>query len=43
MHEFPVVVPDFVGATTSRKDYVSHDVIALAKEKVQAMNTNKVS
>ena len=30
-------------ATTSRKDFVRHDVTALAKQRMDALNTNRVS
>ena len=43
MHEFPVVSSDPGTATTSRRDYVSHDVTAMAKQRMDALNTNRVS
>ena len=43
MHEFPVVSSDDSLATTSRKDFVRHDVTALAKQRMDALNTNRVS
>lgn len=41
MHEFPVVPPDM--ATTSRKDFVCHDVMAMARQRRDALDTNRVS
>ena len=41
MHEFPVIPSDM--ATTSRKDFVHHDVMAMAKQRRDALNTNRVS
>ena len=43
MHEFPVVSTDSQLATTSRRDFVCHDVSALALQRTEALNTNRVS
>ena len=43
MHEFPVVSSDAATATTSRKDFVRHDVMAMARQRMDALNTNRVS
>ena len=43
MHEFPVISTDSSMATTSRKDFVTHDVTALARQRRDALNTNRVS
>jgi Ca2+-binding EF-hand superfamily protein len=41
MHEFPVVSSDAATATTSRKDFVRHDVMAMARQRMDALNTNR--
>ena len=41
MHEFPVVY-GWNGETTSRSDYVRHNIKALEKGRLEAMKTNKV-
>jgi hypothetical protein len=41
MHEFPVISTDSSMATTSRKDFVTHDVTALARQRRDALNTNR--
>ena len=43
MHEFPVVSLDGATATTSRQDYVSHDITSMARQRMDALNTNRVS
>ena len=41
MHEFPVVY-GWSGETTSRSDYVRHNVAALEQGRLEAMRSNKV-
>ena len=41
MHEFPVVY-GWNGETTSRSDYVHHNLEVLEKGRLEAMRTNKV-
>lgn len=41
MHEFPVV-RGCSGDTTSRSDYVQHNVAAMERGRLQEMMTNKV-
>ena len=41
MHEFPVVY-GWSGETTSRSDYIHHNVVALEQGRLEAMRTNKV-
>ena len=41
MHEFPVVY-GCSGHTTSRRDYVQHNLAALERGRLQAMKKNKV-
>ena len=39
MHEFPVIASD---TTTSRKDYVRHDVAARESDRLSNLTTNRV-
>lgn len=39
MHEFPVVAS---GVTTSRRDFVKHDILTKEKQRLTSLRANKV-